>query len=109
MIRRPPSSTRTDTLFPYTTLSRSRFCTALRKTDVVLVGTRFVGVSCQHDAFLAGLLIGGSSVIENAGCFRRDVRLVPIEEHDERPRRTEEDRGGKDWLSTCRYPGLPNH
>src|SRR3546814_21058533 len=28
MIRRPPRSTRTDTLFPYTTLFRSRFCGA---------------------------------------------------------------------------------
>src|SRR3546814_10414696 len=27
MIRRPPRSTRTDTLFPYTTLFRSRGCT----------------------------------------------------------------------------------
>src|SRR3546814_8148107 len=27
MIRRPPRSTRTDTLFPYTTLFRSRICT----------------------------------------------------------------------------------
>src|SRR3546814_13731860 len=26
MLRRPPSSTRTDTLFPYTTLFRSHFC-----------------------------------------------------------------------------------
>src|SRR3546814_2244967 len=30
MIRRPPRSTRTDTLFPYTTLFRSRFGPALR-------------------------------------------------------------------------------
>src|SRR3546814_5768125 len=30
MIRRPPRSTRTDTLFPYTTLVRSRDRTALR-------------------------------------------------------------------------------
>src|SRR3546814_15664569 len=29
MIRRPPSSTRTDTLFPYTTLFRSQHCTSL--------------------------------------------------------------------------------
>src|SRR3546814_4667666 len=28
MIRRPPSSTRSDTLFPYTTLFRSSFCHA---------------------------------------------------------------------------------
>src|SRR3546814_1328124 len=30
MIRRPPRSTRTDTLFPYTTLFRSHFCIASR-------------------------------------------------------------------------------
>src|SRR3546814_11702904 len=33
MIRRPPRSTRTDTLFPYTTLFRSRF---LHRRDLVL-------------------------------------------------------------------------
>src|SRR3546814_6874798 len=32
MIRRPPRSTRTDTLFPYTTLFRST-CTTLWRTD----------------------------------------------------------------------------
>src|SRR3546814_5592181 len=31
MIRRPPRSTRTDTLFPYTTLFRSRFLGRLRE------------------------------------------------------------------------------
>src|SRR3546814_3440811 len=33
MIRRPPRSTRTDTLFPYTTLFRSRFSHALRPRE----------------------------------------------------------------------------
>src|SRR3546814_3622592 len=33
MIRRPPRSTRTDTLFPYTTLFRSAPCAALRARD----------------------------------------------------------------------------
>src|SRR3546814_756622 len=37
MIRRPPRSTRTDTLFPYTTLFRS---SDFRKGDMVLVGPR---------------------------------------------------------------------
>src|SRR3546814_5597367 len=32
MIRRPPRSTRTDTLFPYTTLFRSRQRTSIRKS-----------------------------------------------------------------------------
>src|SRR3546814_9329263 len=35
MIRRPPRSTRSDTLFPYTTLFRSRFPGDIRLGDVV--------------------------------------------------------------------------
>src|SRR3546814_16390440 len=34
MIRRPPSSTRTDTLFPYTTLFRSQICEIMKAYDV---------------------------------------------------------------------------
>src|SRR3546814_9082594 len=33
MIRRPPRSTRTDTLFPYTTLFRSEFCRRRKHHD----------------------------------------------------------------------------
>src|SRR3546814_5727016 len=40
MIRRPPRSTRTDTLFPYTTLFRSR---ALAAGDRIRGGNRSVG------------------------------------------------------------------
>src|SRR3546814_2523153 len=36
MIRRPPRSTRTDTLFPYTTLCRSTQSTALRLSSATL-------------------------------------------------------------------------
>src|SRR3546814_5193063 len=36
MIRRPPRSTRTDTLFPYTTLFRSLGCDALRPARLLL-------------------------------------------------------------------------
>src|SRR3546814_17123071 len=35
MIRRPPRSTRTDTLFPYTTLFRSRMSTLLNQVCIV--------------------------------------------------------------------------
>src|SRR3546814_8211436 len=39
MIRRPPRSTRTDTLFPYTTLFRSRYlCDAIGKRTTSSVG-----------------------------------------------------------------------
>src|SRR3546814_7947861 len=38
MIRRPPRSTRTDTLFPYTTLFRSRTMLRLPRFQVALAG-----------------------------------------------------------------------
>src|SRR3546814_16496931 len=51
MIRRPPRSTRTDTLFPYTTLFRSLGYLAERRQrvdrDAVLLGGRALGR--QHD------------------------------------------------------------
>src|SRR3546814_2604218 len=37
MIRRPPRSTRTDTLFPYTTLFRSSYLTAANEDDDIIV------------------------------------------------------------------------
>src|SRR3546814_2639589 len=41
MIRRPPRSTRTDTLFPYTTLFRSRrFIFGMRKREKSCAGSR---------------------------------------------------------------------
>src|SRR3546814_6647998 len=42
MIRRPPRSTRTDTLFPYTTLFRSAFATSSNFRQAA-------GAECQHD------------------------------------------------------------
>src|SRR3546814_15371409 len=42
MIRRPPRSTRTDTLFPYTTLFRSRLLEVLRERDALLGKLRSV-------------------------------------------------------------------
>src|SRR3546814_18659600 len=40
MIRRPPRSTRTDTLFPYTTLFRSAFDTMIDETRFRAAGSR---------------------------------------------------------------------
>src|SRR3546814_7876086 len=45
MIRRPPRSTRTDTLFPYTTLFRSLRRLALRaRADLFGIGVRLVDI-----------------------------------------------------------------
>src|SRR3546814_11861168 len=104
MIRRPPRSTRTDTLFPYTTLFRSHlFCSAfraphlprfrpslLRLPDAELVTElrRHGGISdavAEHDELLA--------------------LAVPLLRDD----RSEERRVGKEWVSTCRSRWSPYH
>src|SRR3546814_9853013 len=43
MIRRPPRSTRTDTLFPYTTLFRSRL-----RSDAANIGLGFADIELGH-------------------------------------------------------------
>src|SRR3546814_1840944 len=50
MIRRPPRSTRTDTLFPYTTLFRSppRDAGARRKTDDQLHADAAIALAVEH-------------------------------------------------------------
>src|SRR3546814_10029768 len=55
MIRRPPRSTRTDTLFPYTTLYRSHLKEALQRPgarlgDLAVLGRAHAGhADCTHD------------------------------------------------------------
>src|SRR3546814_7075760 len=53
MIRRPPRSTRTDTLFPYTTLFRSRLRLCLRNIVKRLGWERYLRLSAIMDAALA--------------------------------------------------------
>src|SRR3546814_13867932 len=65
MIRRPPISTRTDTLFPYTTLFRS--CIAIAPRLILAVdelAARLGGLLVQHcaDFGFADLDIGGGQV-----------------------------------------------
>src|SRR3546814_13676461 len=52
MIRRPPRSTRTDTLFPYTTLFRSRYASAsTTNADRNTVQLIDIGANLTHDSF----------------------------------------------------------
>src|SRR3546814_5958879 len=48
MIRRPPRATRSDTLFPYTTLFRSKLLEGLALLRSPCVGGKKVGDLCQH-------------------------------------------------------------
>src|SRR3546814_3874765 len=78
MIRRPPRSTRTDTLFPYTTLFRSR------QSFGADVGARSRGFPdpCDHDpgdSFCGAQYFSGYSCIRQARTSRD--RHVRSEEH----------------------------
>src|SRR3546814_6736686 len=70
MIRRPPRSTRTDTLFPYTTLFRSRQAKAkgLRaKTELMITpGSEQTRATIERDGLLADLEAIGGTVLANA-------------------------------------------
>src|SRR3546814_14200323 len=95
MLRRPPRSTRTDTLFPYTTLFRSEQLAALADIGAVAIGQgndkivdlgrpgRFldVGVACIHAAdsdVVADRPLEQSSVLIDDGYKRMQDRS---EEH----------------------------
>src|SRR3546814_10964427 len=103
MIRRPPKSTRTDTLFPYTTLFRS-----VRPGDPLM----FIG---QADAWLVRDTANAVALDPYNGEVlevRRAEELDALERwvHTADPLhfgtfaglRSEERRGGKECVSTCR-------
>src|SRR3546814_13465474 len=69
MIRRPPRSTRTDTLFPYTTLFRS-----LAWTQAPLFATRLVAASAEHSV-TAGLTPRAQSAVKTAAASPAELTL----------------------------------
>src|SRR3546814_15394935 len=110
MIRRPPRSTLTDTLFPYTTLFRSvvdsgvdiRSGAGAEIALETLLGSKFIRIT---DA------TGGDELMED---LPREARFIPHEECSAEGRcvprtatRSEERRVGKECVSTCRSRWSP--
>src|SRR3546814_17773931 len=115
MILRPPRSTRTDTLFPYTTLFRSgtlsqgRRCLTGQKREMIVAGTHASfeqdrGPRGKHSA--CGALCPGSFhliggyCIGSGGHFVRQRRSAV---------RSEERRVGKECVRTVRFRWSPYH
>src|SRR3546814_13729153 len=107
MIRRPPRSTRTDTLFPYTTLFRSSIDAYVGVSAGYDFATN-LGLGLAYDWFEAGPEIAGADVDLNVQTlalgleyrFRAEPSLCP-------PRppsggSSEERRVGNECVSTCR-------
>src|SRR3546814_7101230 len=71
MIRRPPRSTRTDTLFPYTTLFRSLL--SIDRRDIVACGLCFA-----HDRVLAPqiLRVGADAQIDAGNLWGRGRNVL---------------------------------
>src|SRR3546814_19871322 len=78
MIRRPPRSTRTDTLFPYTTLVRSEATLHARRADIAVqhqpaAGDRGHVVApdrvelVEHDGEVEGKIAGGQGLVHVDG------------------------------------------
>src|SRR3546814_14796969 len=103
MIRRPPRSTRTYTLFPYTTLFRSKSftdaCTTSHPLGSVIVhGTG--DLTTPYNGFPLGLSLPIPAIHQTFntldGCNGADAR-------------SEERRVGKECVSTCRSRWSPYH
>src|SRR3546814_10819750 len=75
MIRRPPRSTRTDTLFPYTTLFRSNIACVVKATEVPFEG----GIQFERQEFMK-LMMGVQSAAQRHIFFaeRRAAKIDGI-------------------------------
>src|SRR3546814_15364817 len=112
MIRRPPRSTRTDTLFPYTTLFRS-----LPGADLAVLFTHQEGYStmCGHATIALGRWAvdsGRVAMMAGRAAFGLETPcgLVAVEvDRDGGDARSEERRVGKECVSTCRSRWSPYH
>src|SRR3546814_11186116 len=108
MLRRPPRSTRTDTLFPYTTLFRSD------STVYLNIRHRLCDKRCrillQWPSVHPANRPYGKQVL---GLCRRTARrlgrLTPPTTLPPSPARSEERRVGKECVRTCRSRWSPYH
>src|SRR3546814_19890638 len=112
MIRRPPRSTRTDTLFPYTTLFRSP-APCFRppiQADFAdgAVGAAGEAVKDYYDTL-------GVQRDADAAALKAAYRKLAMQYHPDRnpgdttAERSEERRVGKEGVSTCRSRWSPYH
>src|SRR3546814_15191402 len=118
MIRRPPRSTRTDTLFPYTTLFRSP---KTRRKVSVFAFCLFISVilwlffylSNEYRYRVSAYIVFINQPAEKAVSIRDSVRATLTVESTgwnyffRRLHRSEERRVGKECVSTCRSRWSP--
>src|SRR3546814_13906526 len=129
MIRRPPRSTRTDTLFPYTTLFRSgqqqRLCIGRAiavEPEVILMDEPCSALDPIATAQIEELiheLRGQYAIVIVTHNMQQAARVSQrtalfhlgtlVDYGVPSDIRSEERRVGRVWASTCRLRGSPNH
>src|SRR3546814_12154738 len=116
MIRRPPRSTRTDTLFPYTTLFRSQAADEEVSLPVNVAVDFFRGITKEREAeTIARAFVEKHFDAPNASFVYvqkwRDGIAVEMQEGGGKAYlpevRSEERRVGEECVSTCRYRWAP--
>src|SRR3546814_11750653 len=105
MMLRPPRATRTDTLFPYTTLFRSFGGGDSRKN---LAPGILDGIVADLDAFMAANKLSGAAVVGHSMGGLVGLMLAKAHPGDV-GKRSEERRVGKECVSTCRSRWSPYH
>src|SRR3546814_16196346 len=115
MIRPPPRSTRTDTLFPYTTLFRSypdrfRSFDRIRRIELLSLllllrrwGARLMAMSTDHTAEVPGFSVPVHRALTEHILLGGAPRAIAI------LNRSDERRVGKECVSTCRSRWSPDH
>src|SRR3546814_13009376 len=117
MIRRPPRSTRTDTLFPYTTLFRSvphglpaivwghrRPVLSPRRQERQEINQRLGGGVCGSRRYRQQHICGAVVLV-----LPFALLAAWRASHQPTVNRSEERRVGKECVSTCRSRWLPYH
>src|SRR3546814_14188626 len=104
MIRRPPRSTRTDTLFPYTTLFRSPAVAGAGRDLHARSATGCAGVLDRLSR--SGPATACRAVRANVPAVVGFEQCISTQPHGHR---SEERRVGKECVSTCRSRWSPSH
>src|SRR3546814_13099281 len=106
MIRRPPRSTRTDTLFPYTTLVRSFLGAFLGGDSLATLRSVLLEAEAARPAARTHPRID----VRSAGdLLVRAGFALPVADTETLTVRSEERRVGKECVSTCRSRWSPSH
>src|SRR3546814_17674941 len=124
MIRRPPRSTRTDTLFPYTTLFRSRKRCSRSATSRCRRSRVPIGCTSEEGANFEFNSKFDQALFPQQQCCKESIRTMPARQQSKKRRvnsgvrdscrhlqieRSEERRVGKECVSTCRSRWSPYH